>query len=241
MKTLSIIIPVYNEAATVVELVTAVLQVKLPRIKKELIIIDDASQDTTLPKLKRLIKRATSPRHTIKLLRNPRNLGKGASVKQGLLHCTGDIVILQDADLEYDPQDYPRLISPILNNQAEVVYGSRFLGGSEHRVLFFWHSTMNHLLTLFSNMITNLNLTDMACCSKAFRGDLIRTIAPRLSSPRFGLESEITARLAKLSKIRIYEVQISYIGRSYSEGKHIRWWDGVKAIGQIVYYNWFSA
>lgn len=237
MRTLSIIIPAYNEEATVVRLLTAVLDVKLPRLKKEIIIINDASSDRTVSRLKKLMKSVTSKRVNIILLHNTTNLGKGASVKKGLLRSTGEIVLIQDADLEYNPQDYPKLIAPILHGRADVVYGSRFSGADEHKVLSFWHTLTNRLLTLFSNMITNLDLTDMACCSKAFRGPLIRHIAPQLSSPRFGLESELTARLSKIRNLSLSEVSIGYSARTISEGKHIRWWDGLKAIVQIMYYN----
>jgi glycosyltransferase involved in cell wall biosynthesis len=172
-----------------------------------------------------------------KIIFQPKNQGKGSALKKGFEESSGEIVIVQDADLEYDPNEYPLLLRPILNNQADVVYGSRFLGGGPHRVVYFWHSVMNNLLTTFSNMLTNINLTDMETCYKVFRGDLIREVAKKLESNRFGFEPEITARLAKIKDIRFYEVGISYYGRTYKEGKHIGMIDGIKAIGQIIKFN----
>lgn len=237
MTTLSIIIPVYNEEKTITEIVKKVIAVKLPKIRKEIIVVNDGSTDRTVPTLKRFIKTKKPPLHILHL---PFNQGKGAAVKKGLLHSRGDIVLIQDADLEYDPAEYPKLLAPLLKGNADVVYGSRFLGTGEHRVLYFWHYQVNKILTLFSNMLTNLNLTDIECCYKVFNGTLIRKIAPRLQARRFGFEPEVIARCAKIPRIRIYEVGVSYFGRTYEEGKHIQWYDGVKALLEIIYFNLFA-
>jgi glycosyltransferase involved in cell wall biosynthesis len=224
--TVSIIIPVYNEAATIDTLLARVLAVPL---KKEVVVVDDFSTDGTRSTLFRL-----STRLGIRLICHDRNRGKGAALRTGFAAATGNIVIVQDADLEYDPQEYPRLIEPIANGKADVVYGSRFSGGECHRVLYFWHYVGNRLLTLLSNVFTNLNLTDMETCYKVFRREIIQSL--HLEEDRFGFEPEVTAKLAALH-CRIYEVGISYSGRTYDEGKKICWRDGVRAIWCILKYR----
>jgi glycosyltransferase involved in cell wall biosynthesis len=234
-KKLSIIIPCYNEIRTIDILISRVLKAPVLDLKKEIIIIDDYSTDGCREILE---KYKNKPGFTVFF--QPKNQGKGSALKKGFQLSTGDIVIIQDADLEYDPNEYPFLLEPILDNRADVVYGSRFMGDKPHRVVYYWHSVMNNFLTTFSNMLTNINLTDMETCYKTFKGDLIRDLAGKLQSKRFGFEPEITARLAKTKNIRFYEVGISYYGRTYEEGKHIGYLDGLKAIWQIVKYNLFS-
>ncbi|WP_278359042.1 glycosyltransferase family 2 protein, partial [Thermus thermophilus] len=213
---LSIVIPCYNERGTIEAVIDAVRAA--PGGEKEIIVVDDCSRDGSGELLEGPLRAKVD-----RVLRHPVNRGKGAALRTGIAHATGDIVIIQDADLEYDPQQYPVLIEPILQDKADVVYGSRFLGGGPHRVLYFWHRVGNGLLTLVSNMFTNLNLTDMETCYKAIRGDLARSLP--LTSDRFGFEPEVTARLVQ-AKARIYEVPISYYGRTYAEGKKIGWRDG---------------
>jgi len=215
MIKLSIVIPVYNEKATVESLLAQVVAAPLPEgVERELVVVDDGSEDGTLPLLRRLAEQGTLP---FRLIEHERNRGKGAALRTGFAVTTGDIVLIQDADLEYDPCEYPGLLQPILDDKADVVYGSRFLGGPR-RVLFFWHYLGNKLLTLVSNMFTDLNLSDMETCYKVFRGDLVRGLD--LRSDRFGIEPELTAKVAK-AQARIYEVPISYHGRTYAEGKKI--------------------
>jgi len=226
---LSVVIPVYNEAATIDELIQRVLDVPLD---KELIIVDDCSSDTTRERLKAYVDNPD-----FKILYHDHNQGKGAALRTGIAAATADIVIIQDADLEYDPREYPKLIQPILEGKADVVYGSRFVGGESHRVLYFWHRLGNQFLTLLSNMVTNLNLTDMETCYKVFRREVIQKI--RIEENRFGFEPEITAKISR-SRCRLFEVGISYAGRTYDEGKKINWKDGVRAIWCILKYNlWY--
>ena len=224
---LSVVIPVYNEVSTVEQLV---MRVKRVPIDKQIIIVDDGSTDGTRDKLAGL-----EDGDAVVTLAHQRNRGKGAALRTGFDAATGDVVLVQDADLEYDPNEYPRLIQPILDNRADVVYGSRFVGGDSHRVLYFWHSVGNRALTVLSNMCTNLNLTDMETCYKAFRREIIQGLT--LEEDRFGFEPEVTAKLAKIRGIRIFEVGISYSGRTYQEGKKIGWRDGVRALSFIGRYN----
>lgn len=231
-KKISIVIPCYNESKTIEELLNRVLKADTLDLEKEIIVVDDGSIDGTksiLEKYKEI--------YNFKIIFHKKNQGKGGALKTGFLESTGDIVLVQDGDLEYDPDEYSMLIEPILKEKADVVYGSRFMGGKPHRVVYYWHSVMNNFLTTFSNMLTNINLTDMETCYKIFRGDLIRKLAPKLISKRFGFEPEITARLAKIKDIRFYEVGVSYYGRTYDEGKHIKWTDGLKAVWEIIKYN----
>jgi glycosyltransferase involved in cell wall biosynthesis len=226
---LSIIIPCYNEANTILQIVSAVRTSPYP--DKEIIIVDDGSTDGTQDILRNEIQMNVD-----QLILLSTNQGKGAALRSGISVATGDLLLIQDADLEYDPREYLKLLEPILSNKADVVYGSRFLSERPHRVLYFWHRLGNGLLTLLSNMCTNLNLTDMETCYKVFRRELIQSIT--LEEDRFGFEPEITAKIAKL-KPRIYEVGISYHGRTYEEGKKIGWRDGVHALYCIVKYNLF--
>ena len=224
---LSVIMPVYNERATVVGVIHAVLQ--QPQVA-ELIVVNDASSDGTREELER-IKNSDS---RLRVYHHDKNQGKGAALRTGIAHATADIVIIQDADLEYDPAEYPILLHPILSGKADAVFGSRFIGSQEHRVLYFWHSMGNHFLTLMSNMFTNLNLTDMETCYKAVRREIIQSIP--IQENRFGFEPEITSKLSKKG-IRIYEVAVSYHGRTYAEGKKVNWKDGVRAIWCIIKYS----
>ncbi|MDH3213623.1 MAG: glycosyltransferase family 2 protein [Myxococcales bacterium] len=229
MRSVSIVIPCFNEVATVERLIDAVLAAPLP--EKEVIVVDDASTDGT----RELIERKIEPR-VARVIYHDRNGGKGAALRSGFGAATGDIVLIQDADLEYDPRDYEKLLAPILEDKADVVFGSRFTGGESHRVFFFWHSIANRLLTLLSNMLTDLNLTDMEVCYKAFRREVLQKIT--IEEDRFGFEPEITAKVARLG-CRIYEVGISYAGRTYGEGKKIGWRDAVRAVWCILKYNLF--
>lgn len=223
---LSVVIPVYNEIETIEEIVA---RVKAVNLEKEIILVDDFSTDGTRAKLEQIAQA-----ENVTVLYHEKNLGKGAALQTGLSAVTGDVVIIQDADLEYNPQDYHKLIKPILNGDAEVVFGSRFIGGDAHRVLYFWHYVGNTFLTLLSNCFTNLNLTDMETCYKVFRREIIQSI--RIEEKRFGFEPEVTAKIAAMG-CRIYEVGVSYSGRTYEEGKKIGWKDGVRAIWCILKYN----
>lgn len=222
---LSVVIPVYNEQATIRTLYEAVKRVD---IEKEIILVDDGSSDGSREILQSLAEEGT------RIVLHEFNRGKGAALRSGFQHATGDIIIIQDADLEYDPAQYPRLIQPILDGKADVVYGSRFISGDYRRVLFFWHMVGNNLLTLLSNLFTNLNLSDMETCYKVFRREVLQKIS--IEEDRFGFEPEITAKVAKM-KLRIYEMGISYSGRTYAEGKKISWKDGISAIRCIIKYN----
>lgn len=230
-KKLSIIIPVYNEEKLIGQTLEKVMSSNSSDLAKEIIVIDDGSTDDTAKEIKN---------YKVTFIEKKKNEGKGAALKDGFMKSTGDIVLVQDADLEYDPSDYPYLLEPFLKNDADVVYGSRFISDRPHRVLYFWHSIINRFLTMLSNVFTNLNLTDMETGSKVFRGDLIRKLAPRLLTKRFGFEPEITARISKIKEVKIYEVGISYAGRTYAEGKKIGWVDGIKALWEIVYFNLFT-
>ncbi len=223
---LSIVIPVYNEVKTLEEILT---RVSASPVDKEILLVDDCSTDGTRDILKTIEKLSTC-----RVFYHERNQGKGAALRTGISHATGDVVIIQDADLEYDPAEYPKLLQPILDGKADVVYGSRFAGGESHRVLYFWHMMGNRFLTLMSNMFTNLNLTDMETCYKLFKREVIQSV--EIEEDRFGFEPEITAKIAA-RRCRIYEVGISYAGRTYEEGKKIGWKDGVRAIWCILKYR----
>jgi glycosyltransferase involved in cell wall biosynthesis len=224
---LSVIMPAYNEAETIDSILEMVL--KQPTVA-ELIVVDDCSSDNTLEKLNEWAAKDSR----IKVLHHQKNMGKGAALHTGIQSAKAQIVIIQDADLEYDPADYPKVLSPILSGKADVVFGSRFIGSEEHRVLYFWHSVGNRFLTLLSNMFSNLNLTDMETCYKAFRREVIQSI--RIEENRFGFEPEITAKVAAMG-VKVYEVGISYNGRTYAEGKKIGWKDGFSAIRCILKYS----
>jgi glycosyltransferase involved in cell wall biosynthesis len=225
---LSVVIPVYNEVNTLLPLIE---RVQRSPVEKEIIVVDDCSTDGTADVLRR-----ASLAPNVRTMFHEANQGKGAALRTGFAAATGEMVIVQDADLEYDPQEYPKLIKPIVDGLADVVFGSRFAGGETHRVLYFWHAIGNHLLTLCSNAFTNLNLTDMETCYKVFRREVLQQIV--VEENRFGFEPEITAKVAKL-KVRVFEVGISYAGRTYEEGKKIGWKDGVRALWCIVKYNLF--
>jgi glycosyltransferase involved in cell wall biosynthesis len=224
---LSVVIPVYNEQGTIRDILARVLAVPLD---KELIVVDDCSVDGS----RAILQAIAAENGNVKLICHERNRGKGAAVRTGIQTATADVVLIQDADLEYDPNDYHRLIAPIVAGQADVVFGSRFVGSDCHRVLYFWHSLGNRFLTLLSNVFTNLNLSDMEVCYKVFRREVIQQI--QIEEERFGFEPEITAKLARM-ECRIYEVGISYYGRTYKEGKKIGWRDGVRAVWCILKYN----
>lgn len=236
MKKLSIVIPIYNEERFINQTLEKVIQSEVPGFKKEIILVDDGSKDKTPTILKDLEKKYFK-KADIKLILKKKNEGKGAALKLGFLETSGDIVLVQDADLEYNPEEYPLLLEPFLRHDADVVYGSRLLSNRPHRVLYFWHYISNLALTTLSNMFTNLNLSDMETGYKVFKGDLIRKLAKKLESKRFGFEPEITARIAKIRGVKVYEVGISYSGRTYEEGKKISWKDGAKAVWEIFKFN----
>jgi len=236
-KTLSVIIPAYNEEATIEKILTKVKDVKLiGNMSKEMIVVNDCSKDNTEAAVKAFSK--AHPECQISYYKHEKNKGKGAALHTGIVNAKGDYIIVQDADLEYDPEEFNILLRPILDGFADVVYGSRFIGGGAHRILFFWHSIGNKFLTHLSNMFTNLNLTDMETCYKMWRSDIVQGL--NLKENRFGFEPEVTAKVSRLKGVRIYEVGISYYGRTYEEGKKISWQDGFRAIYCILKYNIWS-
>ena len=237
MQVLTIVVPAYNEASTIHLILDKVLAVSLiGGLSKEILVVDDHSVDGTYEAVNRYLSEKGSD--NIRVLRHPKNMGKGAAIHTGIAEAKGDFVIIQDADLEYDPEEYNLLLKPMINGLADVVYGSRFLGGNAHRILFFWHSIGNKFLTFLSNMFTNLNLTDMETCYKLFRREIIQSLV--LKERRFGFEPEVTAKVARIPGVRIYEVGVSYYGRTFAEGKKIGWRDGFRAIYCIIRYNFFK-
>ena len=231
---LSIVIPLYNEVHTIYEVLSKVSGVDLPdSMDHEIVIVDDASTDDSCQEVERFCQ--SHPKVKLNLTKQDRNYGKGAALRRGIEASKGEFIVIQDADLEYDPNEYRILLQPILEGRADVVYGSRFMGGNPHRILFFWHTIGNKFLTFLSNAMTNLNLTDMETCYKMFRAEVLKEI--NLKENRFGFEPEVTAKISRVKGIRIYEVGISYYGRTYDEGKKINWKDGVRALWCILKYN----
>jgi glycosyltransferase involved in cell wall biosynthesis len=234
-NSLSVIIPAYNESKTITGIINRVLEAPTPEITKEIIVVNDCSNDDTAQLVERFI--SENPSSNVRLVNHEVNKGKGAALHTGIASATGDFIIVQDADLEYDPREYMDLFKPILEGFADVVYGSRFMGSKPHRILFFWHTIGNRFLTRVSNIFTNLNLTDMETCYKLFRADILKNI--KLKEKRFGFEPEVTAKVSRVPNVRIYEVGISYYGRTYAEGKKISWRDGFRALYCILKYNVF--
>jgi glycosyltransferase involved in cell wall biosynthesis len=236
-KKLSIVIPAYNEGATIHQILDKISNVKLiNNIEKEVIIVNDCSTDNTIESIEKY--KSNNPPLNIQLYSQEKNMGKGAALHKGISLASGEFLIIQDADLEYDPEEYNEIIQPVLKGFADVVYGSRFIGGNPHRILFFWHTIGNKFLTFLSNMFTNLNLSDMETCYKLFKTSIIQKI--ELKEKRFGFEPEVTAKISRIKNIRIYEVGISYYGRTFQEGKKIGWKDGFRAIWCILKYNLFT-
>lgn len=236
MRKLSIVMPAYNESSTINITLDKVLKVQLQgNFEKEILIINDCSTDDTENSIRQFM--SGNPQADIKYYKHDVNKGKGSAIHTGIGYATGDFIIIQDADLEYDPEEYNILLAPVISGKADIVYGSRFIGGNPHRILFFWHTIGNRFLTLLSNMFSNLNLTDMETCYKLFRSDIIKSL--KLKEKRFGFEPEVTQKVARIKGLRIYEVGISYYGRTYEEGKKISWVDGFKAIYCIVKYGLF--
>jgi len=232
----SVIIPAFNESRTILEILQKVSGIRIEGIVLEIIVVNDCSDDDTPELIEEFIRK--HPKEDVRLLNHSKNQGKGAAIHTGINHASGKFLIIQDADLEYDPEEYVDLLKPVLRGEADVVYGSRFMGANPHRILFFWHSLGNRILTSFSNILTNLNLTDMETCYKLFRTDIIQKLY--LQEKRFGFEPEVTAKISRVPDIRIYEVGISYYGRTYKEGKKINWRDGIRAVYCIIRYNIFS-
>ena len=234
MKKLSILIPAYNEEKTILPVLQVLKDVELNYpLKKEVVVVNDSSTDRTKELIEEYIN--SNPDLEIKLHNQEYNQGKGAALHKAIAMATGDLIVIQDADLEYDPNEFNILLRPVMNGRADVVYGSRFMGGNAHRILFFWHSIGNRFLTTLSNAFTNLNLTDMETCYKLFRAEMIKGLD--LKEKRFGFEPEVTAKVCRIPKIRIYEVGISYYGRTYAEGKKINWKDGIRALWCVFKYN----
>ncbi len=239
MKTLTIVIPAFNEEKTITDLFNKVSRVNVPGFRKQIILINDGSTDKTLQKIEK-IKNRKKLNSKIEIISYKNNMGKGYAVRQGILKSKGELLIIQDADLEYDPENYHDLIEPFVSKNADVVYGSRFITNKPRRVLYFWHFVANNLITFLSNILTGLNLSDIETGYKVFNGDLIRKLALKLKSNGFGFEPEITSLVSKVNKVKIFEVGISYYGRTYSDGKKITWIDGIKTILQIFKFNLFS-